>query len=62
MGKAKISFTPCDKKFRRFVKKTITELCDESIDKEDFRNRLMFVVDNMLKVKRSIWLRLEKEE
>jgi hypothetical protein len=58
---AKISFTACDKKFRRFVKKTITEVCDESVSKEDFHNRLLSLVDHMLKAKRSAWLRLEKE-
>jgi hypothetical protein len=58
---AQISMTPIDKKFRQWVAKEITELCDASMDKEDFRNRLLFVVDEMLKVKRSVLIRLEKE-
>jgi hypothetical protein len=58
---AQISFTPIDKKFRRWVKKEITKLCDASIDKEDFHNRLTFIVDKMLKINRSVLIRLEKE-
>jgi len=58
---AQISMTPLDKKFRRQVARKITELCDESVSKEDFRNRLTHFVDKMLKGKRSALIRLEKE-
>lgn len=58
---AQISFTPLDKKTRRWIRREITALCDESVSKEDFRNRMHFAVEKMLKAKRSMWVRVEKE-
>ena len=57
-----ISSIPCDRKFRKWLAKEIRDMYEETDTKEDFRNRLILVADNMLKVKRSVWLRLEKEE
>ena len=58
--KAKISSTPCDKKFRRWIAKEIRSMCAESEDMEDFRDMLLFVVDNMLRKTTTAILRVEE--
>jgi hypothetical protein len=55
----RISFTPIDKKFRRWVAKEIRDIFAESDTMEEAERVLLFVVDEMLKAKRSAWLRLE---
>lgn len=57
-----ISITPCDKKFRRFVAKEIKYYFAESDTMEEAEQMLLSVVDNMLKMKRSAWIILEKED
>ncbi len=56
----KISTTPCDKKFRKWVAEKIKDMYDRSDTKEDFLNRLLFVTDNMLKSKTTVILRVKK--
>jgi hypothetical protein len=58
---AQISFTPIDKKFRRWVAKEIKDIFAQSDSMEDAERRMLFVVDGMLKLKRSVLIRLEKE-
>lgn len=60
--RAKISFTPIDKKFRRWVAKEIRSIFAESNTMGEAEGTLLIVVDKMLKMKRSAWLRLEKED
>lgn len=58
--KAKISATTCDKKFRKWIANEIREMYEETDTKEDFRDTLLFVVDNMLKSKTTAILRVEE--
>jgi hypothetical protein len=58
---AKISFTPIDKKFRRWVAKEIKAIFAETDTMEDAKRMLLLVVDEMLKAKRSAWMRLESD-
>lgn len=54
-----ISITPCDKKFRRWVTKEIEEIFAESDTMEEAKRQLLFIINGMLKAKRSSWVRLE---
>ena len=58
--KAKISSTPCDKKFQRWLAKEIREIYEETDTKEDFRDMLLFVMDNVLKSKTTAILQVEE--
>jgi hypothetical protein len=58
---AQISMMPIDKKFRRWVAKEIKNIFEMSDTMEDAEKRMLFIVDNMLKVERSVLIRLEKE-
>lgn len=59
--KAKISATPCDKKFRRWIAKEIKDIYEQCDSMEDFRDMLLFVVDNMLRSKTTTILRVEEK-
>jgi hypothetical protein len=55
-----ISVTPIDRKFRRWVAKEIKATFARSATMEDAKQELLYVVDEMLKAKRSVWIRVEK--
>ncbi len=59
--KVKISATPCDKKFRRWIAKEIKDMYDQTDTMEDFRDTLLFVVDNMLRSKTTTILQVEEK-